>query len=223
MEMAEIRQVYMAIRPIAHQNITIDTEFMLNVNITGNPTQAWVEGLLEGFHTDWDPPILRVRGTATRLITNTPFTVHNSNGESRAATFSVNPAAPVITNPGRQTFYRGIENEFIVEIANSPSIVRATSPWIGMKYEPHEQGIRIFGHVPADTAAAISIPGANQIIRITAKTGSLTDELEIPFEISGAVFAYIVDSSDDRIYYVRFVPADGQTATIVRWFHIPLD
>lgn len=211
----------MPIANIAHQNITIDTEFMLDVNITGNPTQAWIEGLLEGFHTDWDAPTLRVRGTATRLISNTPFTVRNSNGESRSATFSVNPAAPVITNPGRQTLYRGIENEFIVEIANSPSIVRAAGPWIGMKYEPHPQGIRIFGDVPASTDAAISIPGTQRSIRVTAETGQLTDTLDVAFDISDAVFAYILESIDRRIYYVRFLPADGQAATIVEWYNLP--
>ena len=199
----------MAIEAIAHQNITIDTPFMLDVNITGNPTHAWVEGLLEGFSTEWDDPTLRVRGAATRLINNSPFTVHNSNGESRSSTFSVNPAAPVITDPGKQTLVRGLDNEFIVKVANSPASLRAEGPWAGLKYEPHESGIRIFGKVP-DIDSPLTVPDTNRSIRVTAETGSLVDTLAVGFDLIDPLFAYI--HSSKKVY---IVPAHSESGTVL--------
>ena len=184
----------MAIAAIAHQNITINTPFMLDVNITGNPTHAWCEGLLEGFHTKWNDPTLRIRGDATRLINNSPFTVWNSNGESRSSTFSVVSAAPVITNPGTLTLIKGIEFDQIVKITNAPALVQAKGPWSGLKYEPHSDGIRLFGPVP--TTDNFHIPSDRQKIQIVAETGELRDELDAAFNIK-TLYYYAARNTDD--------------------------
>ena len=168
----------------AHQRVTIATEVALDINIDGNPDYAYIEGLLEGFWTNWKDPTLEVRGTATRLVSNVPITVKavkgSDNPVTRSGFFSVVPAAPVITEPGRQALVRGVENEFIVNISNSPSKVQAVGPWLGMKYEPHPDGIRIFGDVPE---VLHSVPSAEQKIRVTAETGALRDEVEIGFDL----------------------------------------
>jgi len=180
--------ISVAIAPIAHQRVTIGTEMALDINITGNPDDAYIYGLLEGFYTNWNDPILEVRGAATRLISNSQFTVYAIRGTEDVVTskgiFSVTPAAPVITNPGSLSFIRGVENEQIVRISNSPAVVRAEMPWVGIKYEPHPQGIRLFGEVPLDTNANLAIPSAEQVIDILAQTGQLTDTVQVAFSLT---------------------------------------
>ena len=186
------------ISAFAHQRVTIGTEMALDINITGNPDHAYIEGLLEGFYTNWKDPTLQVRGAATRLLNNMPFTVKALKATkeplTRTGILSVVPAAPVITNPGRQKFVRGLENAFIVNIANSPSRVRAVGPWVGMRYGSHpDGGIRIFGIVPEVSHA---IPGADQKIRVTAESGALMDEVEIDFDLLN-MNIYVGINSDD--------------------------
>lgn len=201
------------ISAFAHQRVTIGTQLALDINITGNPDHAYIEGLLEGFHTNWSDPTLQVRGAATRLLTNVPFTVKALKATkaplSRTGVLSVVPAAPVITNPGKQKFVRGIENEFIVNISNSPSKVRAVGPWVGMKYGSHpDGGIRIFGIVPEVSHA---IPSADQKIRVTAESGALMDEVEIGFDLKTPFF-YGADSSDD-IYRIALNDSDKSVSS----------
>ena len=200
------------ISAFAHQRVTLGTEMALDINITGNPDYAYIEGLLEGFYTNWNNPTLEVRGAATRLITNVPFTVKALKGAeaplTRAGLFSVVPAAPVITDPGRQTFVRGIENVFNVNISNSPSKARAVGPWVGMKYESHPGGIRIFGIVP-DVSHAV--PRAEQNIRVTAASGALTDEVKIDFELKTPFF-YSAANRDD-IYQLTLNNSDQSVSS----------
>lgn len=185
------------ISAFAHQRVTIGTEMALNITITGNPDHAYIEGLLEGFYTNWKNPTLEVRGVAMRLINNVPFTVKALKGSeaplTRSGLFSVVPAAPVITNPGRQKFIRGIENSFVVKVSNSPSKVRAVGPWFGMKADPDPDGIRISGIVPEVLHA---VPSAAQRIRVTAETGELTDTVEIGFDFLNS-FIYGTANQDD--------------------------
>lgn len=191
------------ISPFAHQRVTLGTEMALDINISGNPDYAYIDGLLDGYYTNWKRPILEVRGAATRLTSNVPFTVKAIKGSellTRAGLFSVVPAAPVITHPGRQKFVRGVENSFIVPISNSPSQVRASGPWVGMRVgtEPGV-GARIFGIVPEVSHA---IPNADQKIRMTAESGALKDDVEIGFDLLNRYFFVAINSDD--IYRIQF-------------------
>ena len=209
------------ISAFAHQRVTINTEIALDINITGNPENAFIEGLLEGFWTNWRDPVLQVRGVATRLVSNVPFTVKALKGSeelSRIGLFSVVPAAPVITSPGRQKFIRGINNALVVRISNSPSKVRAVGPWFGMKADSHPDGVMISGIVPEVSHA---VPIADQKIRVTAASGVLTDEVEIDFDLQDPLYAYIHQL--DRIYVVPVHFDDGKKLTdddIVRQFSV---
>ena len=200
------------ISAFAHQRVTIGTQMALDINITGNPDHAYIEGLLEGFHTNWNDPILQVRGAATRLIANVPFTVKalkaTKDPLTRTGVLSVVPAAPVITNPGKQTFIRSIENEIIVNISNSPSKVRAVGPWVGMKSDSHPDGIRISGIVPEVSHA---IPSADQKIRVTAESGALMDEVEIDFDFKNPFF-YGAANGDD-LYRLQLNDSDKSVSS----------
>ena len=199
------------ISAFAHQRVTIGTQLSLDIRITGNPDHAYIEGLLEGFHTNWQNPTLQVRGAATRLVNNVPFTVKALKGTetplSRAGTLSVIPAAPVITNPGKQKFVRGIENEFVVKISNSPSKIRASGPWVGMRYGSHPDGIRIFGIVPEVSHA---LPSAARRIRVTAESGDLKHELDIGFDLVNSSFYSCANTRD--IYRIQLSDS-GQTVS----------
>lgn len=200
------------ISAFAHQRVTINTELALDINITGNPDHAYIQGLLEGFYTNWNDPILEVRGVATRLINNAPFTVKALKGSeeplTRDGVISVVPAAPVITDPGRQKFIRGIDNSFVVKISNSPSRVRVVGPWVGMKSESEPEGIRISGIVP-DVLHAI--PSADQKISVTAESGVLTDDLEIGFDLLNPII-YGARNGDD-IYRIQLNDSDQTAST----------
>lgn len=200
------------ISPFAHQRVTLGTEMALDINISGNPQFAYIVGLLDGFYTNWKNPILEVRGAGTQLINNRPFTVKAMKGSeeiTRAGLFSVVPAAPVITHPGRQKFVRGVENSFIVPVSNSPSQVRASGPWVGMKttIEPNV-GVRIFGIVPEVSHA---IPKADQKIRLTAESGALKDEAEIDFDLLSRYFFVSINS--DVFYQIQFNENNNSIST----------
>lgn len=194
------------ISPFAHQRVTLGTEMALDINISGNPDYAYIDGLLDGFYTNWKNPTLEVRGASTRLISNVQFTVKAVKGSeelTRVGLFSVVPAAPVITDPGRQKFVRGVENEFFVNISNSPSKVRARGPWVGLKSASLPDGVRIFGIVPEVSHA---VPGAAQKIRLTAESGALKDEAEIDFDLLNRYFYVGINS--DHIYRIQFNESD---------------
>lgn len=196
--------VPVAISAFANQNVTIGTDMALDINITGNPDSAWIEGNLEGFHSFWDDPTLQVRGTGTRLISNEPFTVFAKRGTddpvTRRGSFSVLPAAPVISTVARQTLYRGGPNEIIVPISNKPALVRAKSKWFGMKYEPHSEGMRIFGDVPAAADGDFSF--ADGVIEVLAQTGELIDEGEIGFDVVDGIAPSWFDIPDPYLNLV---------------------
>ena len=203
----------------AHQRVTLGTEIALDINITGNPDYAYIEGLLEGFYTNWNDPTLEVRGAARRLIANVPFTVKALKGSeeplTRAGLFSVVPAAPVITHPGKQKFIRGIENEFIVNISNSPSKVRAVGPWVGVRSDSHPDGVRVSGIVPEVSHA---IPDADQKIRLTAESGALMDEVEIDFDlISRVIYTCNYTNTDTTFYRVQLNESDKSVSSDLRF------
>lgn len=188
------------IAAIAHQNVTINTEMSLDINISGNPDFAYIVGLLEGYYTNWNDPTLEVRGAAKRLITNLPFKIIAIKGSetiTRQGSMSVIPAAPVITNPGRQRLVRGIENEINIKIANSPSTVRVTGPWIGMEVQTTPDGRKISGIIPGVSHA---IPNADQNIQVVAETGNLRDQTQIDFDLEDPVYAYL--HRNDTIYVI---------------------
>ena len=58
------------IEAINVQDITIDTDYELEVSITGDPEEVTVDGLLEGFYYSWDADsdTLTIAGEATRLL-----------------------------------------------------------------------------------------------------------------------------------------------------------
>ena len=58
------------IEAISTQDITIDTDYALEIGITGDPEEVTVGGLLEGFHYSWDADndTLTIAGEATRLL-----------------------------------------------------------------------------------------------------------------------------------------------------------
>lgn len=202
----------------AHQRVTLGTEIALDINITGNPDYAYIEGLLEGFYTNWNDPTLEVRGAARRLIANVPFTVKALKGTeeplTRAGLFSVVPAAPVITHPGKQKFIRGIENEFVVNISNSPSKVRAVGPWVGMKSDSHPDGVRVSGIVPEVLHA---IPGADQKIRLTAESGALMDEVEIDFDLVSRSIYTCTSGTGTTFHRVQLNESDNTVSSDLRF------
>lgn len=204
------------ISAFAHQRVTIGTELALDIRITGNPDHAFIEGLLEGFYTNWKDPTLQVRGAATRLVNNVPFTVKALKGTetplSRAGTLSVIPAAPVITSPGKQKFVRGIENEFVVKISNSPSKIRASGPWVGMRYASHPAGIRIFGIVPEVSHA---IPSAARRIRVTAESGDLKDAADISFDLVNSSIYSSAGTTD--IYRIQLNDRNNTVSSDLRF------
>lgn len=168
------------IAPFSHQEIPLNTEFMLNVGITGEPEEVRVRGDLHGFRGVWNPTVrqVEVRGIADRIVYDAPFTIH-ADSVQRDGTFSVVPIAPVIVDPGRQTFYKDDYNLLEVELQNQVNEAKVIADWVGLTYNPGENMAVIEGNVPDEN---FSFDDGDIELNVLSPVG--TDELMIPFDIA---------------------------------------
>ena len=102
------------IEAISTQDITIDTDYALEIGITGDPEEVTVGGLLEGFHYSWDADndTLTIAGEATRLLGDAIWVVSaketpTSTAVTREITYNVVSGAPIIEEIGEQEIYQG--------------------------------------------------------------------------------------------------------------------
>ena len=141
------------IEPIAEQNITLGADWALDVNITGDPDDAYVRGELAGFGWDYSNGVLSIIGTPEILGSKKPFTVYARKGSStiqRSAIYNVIPSAPVIDIFGPWTMVKGTPFSEEIIIRNNPNTVVVSGHWFFLDYETTEDGARVFGEVPAD-------------------------------------------------------------------------
>ena len=186
------------IEAISTQDITIDTDYALEIGITGDPEEVTVGGLLEGFHYSWDADndILTIAGEATRLLGDAIWVVSAKETSSSTAvtseiTYNVVSGAPIIQETGAITVYKGVETNVFVEIQNTPTQIRSDGLLLGLKSEiesiPSEdedadptEGVRIAGMIPSDAELTVSSENAN----INTSNDGGEDSYTLPVTIS---------------------------------------
>ena len=194
------------IEAISTQEITIDTDYELEIGITNDPEEVTVEGLWVGWYYDWDAATdtLTIKGNARRLAMEAFWTViaketAASTPVTRDISYNVIHAAPIITLPDDLEFGRGFNYDDFpeeIEIANEPIIARVEGSQVGLVFVPSENGIQITGQIPDDfdelTTGIIEIFSEN--------TGGMDTEIGT-FVISDRAGIITTDGSTTLVNY----------------------
>ena len=174
------------IQSIATQNILINTEFKLDINISGNKiTKVVVENLPIEFNYNWTGTQCQIRGKSDRLISGAQITVKATDDDStveRSWILNVVPAAPIIKSIDKLIFVRGTINKVEIPIANSPCEVSVRGVFIGLKSDPTEVGVVLSGYIPSESEANFTIDHGT--IHVVARNGGGTDEADIDWEFN---------------------------------------
>ena len=195
----------LSIEAIDEQNIPILTEdYELEIDITGNPTRAYVDGDMEGFYHVWDSTNSKIRIKAikvTRLISGAIWNVRLVKGTqtlNSQITYNVVPSAPVISDPGAQKLYRGGLFGLDVAIANRPTLARGNSLLTGLKYQARADGadgVNLAGQLPAAANLTESAFNAN----IYTENDGGHDNLAVPITIEMHTGVYVFDAITDDL------------------------
>ena len=182
------------IEAISTQDITIDTDYELEIGITNDPEEVTVGGLLEGFHYSWDADndTLTIAGGATRLLGDAIWEVRakeipTSTAVTREITYNVVSSAPIIEEIGTQMIFQGAETDIFVEIQNSPTQVVIDGLLTGFKFEVDtevegddvKKGVRLSGRIPRDANLTVDAG----VFDVTVSNGGGEDTYGIPFNV----------------------------------------
>ena len=208
----------LSIESIDEQTMPILTEdYELEIDIGGEPDRAYVDGDMEGFYHTWDPDDAKLRIKAikvTRLIKGAVWNVHIVKGTRTLDSqiiYNVIPAAPVISDPGAQTLYKGIPFALTTTVANVPTVMRGSGLLTGLKYisandEAGESVIMTEGLLPSNAKLSES----SFMMKQYAENDGGSDALDVPVTIKEAAFLgilrdyYSVRLPDDRPAGIRF-------------------
>ena len=161
------------IEPIADQNIVFGTDWNLNINISGDPDDAYIIGELHSFGWDYSNGVISIIGTPDALVSNKPFTVYavkNSVVIQRSAIYNVIPSAPVIESFGPWTFVEGSIFRKNVLIRNAPSMISVAGHWFFLDSENIQGGVLITGDIP--TGINLSVDEGDITIEASNLSGS---------------------------------------------------
>ena len=196
------------IEAISTQDITIDTDYELEIGITNDPEEVTVGGLLEGFHYSWDADndTLTIAGEATRLLGDAIWRVSaketsSSTAVTREITYNVVLGAPIIEEVGEQTILEGVASSFFVKVDNKPTTIKVDGLLTGYKFEPDtndddEEGIILSGTLPLNANLTIE----DTLFAIEATSDGGTDTYDVPIVFGFGDVTYLVDSTD--IFYL---------------------
>lgn len=180
--------VPLSIESINEQFITIGTEdYVLVIDITGNPDSVDVKGHMEGFFSDWDSAKGQLRIEAdevTRLITGVTWdleVIKRAKILTPKIKYNVIPAAPILQTLPTIHLYRGVPINFDIIIANIPPLIIPNARLLGLKSELLEHGLNVRGMLPAD--ATFSFNSGNVTIIIPSDTGETSEMHDYPYQI----------------------------------------
>ena len=192
-----------SIEVIDDQIITIDTDYELDIDITGSPTEVTVDGLLEGFHYTWDgdTDIVTIIGDSSRLIDSATWTVNASKtGDSAISDiiYSVVPNTPIISGMSNQVVYKKSNIDIFIGIQNKPTQIQASSSILGLKFLPEEEGVRISGVIPGNTNFTIDEDAIT--INASNDSGSDTQSFMVTISTVEGLIALYMDSTPTTLY-----------------------
>ena len=186
-----------SIEDIDEQFIPVgSTDYVLNIQVFGNPDNVKPGGNLEGFDHNWiaATQMLQIRAqNVTRLVLDAVWEVRlEKSGYTPNVTkivYNVVPVAPVISDPGEQTLYKGFLFRLMNEVANAPTVVRGSGLLTGLKYDPSsteegESAILTEGTFPSD---AVTTETSFDMAQYAENDGG-SDALQIPVTIADGVY-----------------------------------
>ena len=202
------------IEAISTQDITIDTDYALEIGITNDPEEVTVGGLLEGFYYSWDADndTLTIAGEATRLLGDAIWVVSaketpTSAAVTREITYNVVSSAPIIEEVGEQSVFQGAETDIFVEIQNRPTQISVGGLLTGLKFEPDSEGsgadavegVRFQGTLPLDANLTVD----NTDFDIVASSDGGEDSYSVPITIVPGFNLYLFNETDDELFKIR--------------------
>ncbi|MDE0398910.1 MAG: PQQ-binding-like beta-propeller repeat protein [Candidatus Poribacteria bacterium] len=186
----------LSIENIDEQNIPINTtNYVLEIDIGGEPDRAYVDGAMEGFYQSWDADNAKLKIIAeniTRLLSDAVWNVHLVKGSETLDSqiiYNVVPKTAIILDPGEQNIWKGELFDLFVGVENEPSAVRSDALLVGLLENTAEGGLDIKGKLPVDSILTESVFDAN----IYAETEGGSDKLAIPFTIKTHTGVYVFD------------------------------
>ena len=201
----------LTIEAIDEQFIPVGTrDYVLVIDIGGDPDEVEPTGDLEGFNHTWDASNgqLSIRAVEVlRLVIGAKWTILATKGAETAESeiaYNVVPVVPVILDPGAQTLYKGIPFKLMNEVANVPTVVRGSGLLTGLKYEPSvvesgESAILTDGMLPAD---AVLTEDSFNMMQYAENEGG-TDSLMVPVRISNDRPVYLFNETTRDLYQVN--------------------
>ena len=177
-----------AIEVIDEQTFILGTDYEIDVDIQGNPTEVTVEGSWDGWLYDWDGTngVLSISGTANSPASGETWAVAASrpgSSDMQDIVFNSVMAAPVITEPVNLTITAGTDynaNPISILISNSPSAVTLQGLLLGLDYEITNTGVNIVGMLPTDADLTVD----SGTLTITASNNGGEDTVTPTFTIN---------------------------------------
>ena len=216
------------IEAIATQDITIDTDYALEIGITGDPEEVTVDGLLAGFGYSWDADndTLTIAGNASNLLGDVIWTVSAketpaSTAVTREITYNIVADAPLIETIDNFEIPQGPGYYKEINILGSPNIVTVDGLLLGLRYYRDDEGVKIEGDIERESvltvdSGAITVYASNDHSEDT-EIGNFTI---VPYTVPG--FYVFTHSNDvDTIHLIRVPLREGQVIEVIKSGTVP--
>ena len=178
----------LSIEVLDAQALTLDTDYAIEVEITGDPDEVTAEGKWDGWYYDWDAntELLTISGNANTVLSDATWALTATKGTESVeedVDYSVAPPAPVITEPQNLIITAGTDYEatpIAIAIANSPSVVRMEGLLLGLYFEVTGTVVEIKGMLPSDVELTVT----SGTLEIYASNGGGEDTVTPSFTIN---------------------------------------
>ena len=203
----------LTIEAIDEQFITVGTvDYNLSIDIGGDPDSVEPKGDMEGFYHDWDADNDRLHiksDEVTRLIAGAEWNINLMKGSDTVIgtiIYNVVPAAPVFTDPGEQTLYKGIPFSLKTEVANVPTILRGSGLLVGVK---GVAGLDADGDAVLDTEGMLpsdaELTEDSFMLNQYAENDGGSDTIDVPVTILGHRWDFIGAMEGSADILSRFI------------------
>ena len=188
--------VPLSIESIDEQFIPLGTEdYVLLIDIGGDPDRAYVDGDMEGFYHEWretDSQIAIVADDVTRLLQGAVWNIHLVKGSDTLGgeiIYNVVPVAPVLIDPGEQLLYKGHDFLLKTQVANDPKILRGSGLLVGLKSDKDEDDDgNLFLMNEGRLPSAANLTESSFMARQYAENDGGSDELDVRVTIPDGVY-----------------------------------
>ena len=170
-----IVSVALSIETLDEQDLTLNSDFDIEIEILGDPDEVTVKGQWdERVYYDWDEDeTLTISGNAGTVLSGAMLAVEAVKGTETVeedVVYNVAPPAPVITEPVNLVITAGVNYDdapISVAIANGPADVSMEGLLVGLYFEETSTGADIKGMLPDDVELTVT-SGTVEIVASTA-------------------------------------------------------